>query len=191
MSFIKRHVAALERRWSHRPWFFHLYAAPYRSLVRRELRLAAVGPEDVVLSVGCGALPFTAVLCATFSGARVIAVDIDAEAVEKARVLVHRLGLSPQIEVLVADAAEDSLPAATVALVALQAAPKDLISRNLMRSLPARGGRVVYRLPRAGLEAQYGCFDELEDVVGLVRHRMPTFDRSVLCCASEAPKRPS
>lgn len=189
MSFIKRHVAALEQRYADKPWFFRLYAAPYSGLVQRELRLARVSSEDVVLSIGCGALPFTAVLCARFTGARVIAVDIDPEAVRKARALIASLGMAEQVSVMVANAATDQLPQADVALVALQAAPKSGIRRNLQRSLPADGGRVVYRLPRHGLEWQYGffdSFDEQRDSAGAVLHRMPTFDRSVLCIEQPA-----
>lgn len=181
MSIIKPFVAELERRFSDRPWFFRLYAAPYRRLVRREVRLARVGRDDTLLSIGCGALPFTAVLAHVLTGARVIAVDIDRNAAERARRLVHRMGRSGMIEVAIADASTAALPSADVALVALQASPKDEIWRNLHRSLRAGSGRAVFRLPRATLVSEYGSFTGEQAAVGRVRHRMPTFDRSVLC----------
>ncbi len=162
MKIISHTVAALERAAAERPWFFHLYAYPYRRLVARELDLAGVSSADTVLNIGCGSLPFTAVLAAHLSGARVIAVDCDPQAVRNARAVVARLGLSKRIEVVLADAASDRLPAAEVALVALQAGPKPEIQRNLARSLrraEAAGAgetRAVFRLPRRGLEAEYG-----------------------------------
>lgn len=210
MTVIKPLVAALERRFAGCPWFFRLYTLPYRNLVARELQLAAVDTSDTVLSIGCGALPFSAVLAARLSGARVIAVDIDPVAAAQAEQLVHRLGCAARISVITADAARDRLPDATVALVALQAAPKDAIWRNLQRSLRPPRGRAVFRLPRPALETEYGSFSAAADrhartageeaatagdgtltdgdaaPAGVlnagIRHRMPTFNRSVLCC---------
>lgn len=183
MSRIKSAVGALERRLAGRAWFFHAYTFPYRALLKRELRLAAVQSDDVVLNIGCGSAPFSAVLAAQFSGARVIAVDLDPRAVTGARSLVARLGFSSRIEVLLADASKDPLPPASVALVALQAAPKDDIWHNLQHSLSGSGerGRALFRIPRAGLESTYGHFAPGAAVRGEVYHRMPTFERTILC----------
>ncbi|TVR61225.1 MAG: methyltransferase domain-containing protein [Spirochaetaceae bacterium] len=181
VRLIKPFVAWLERRFANSAWFFRLYSLPYHRLVSRELKLAAVSRIDTVLSVGCGALPFTAVLAHRLSRARVIAVDIDPVAAARAAALIRRLGLSESITVVTGDAATAVLPTATVALVALQAAPKDDIWHNLRRSLDPTQGRAVFRLPRRGLEIEYGRFSNETAVVGRARHRMPTFDESVLC----------
>ena len=180
MRFIKPFVASLERRWAGNRGFFFCYALPYRGVVRRETELARIGSDDHVLAVGCGALPFTAVLIARMTGARVTAVDCDPVAVVEARRVIGQLGLGKSITVIEADAARDPLPEADVALVALQAAPKDSIRRNLERSLERPRGRALYRLPRRGLEGEYGTFACDTAGCALVRHRMPTFDRSVL-----------
>ncbi len=181
MRVISVFVAALERRLAAQPWFFRLYAYPYRALVGRELRLAGVGARDTVLNIGCGSLPFTAVLVAELSGARVIGVDCDREAVVNARATVARLGLRRRIRIIEADAARDPLPAADVAVVSLQAAPKTAIHANLTRALARRGGgRAVFRLPRPALEAEYETLSAPVAAHGVVRHRMPTFDRSEL-----------
>ncbi len=184
MSTIARFVAALERRAASKPWFFDIYAFPYRALVARELRLAEVSADDTVIHIGCGSLPFTAVLTAQLSGARVIGVDCDADAVEKARAVVARLGLREQVSIVEADAADDGLPAADVVLVALQARPKAAIYRNIARNAEAGPGRravrVVFRLPRPGLESEYGTLTPSAPPARAVGHRMPTFDRSEL-----------
>ncbi|TVR72782.1 MAG: methyltransferase domain-containing protein [Spirochaetaceae bacterium] len=180
VSIIKPFVARLERRWAGSRAFFFCYALPYRGVVRREVKLARIGTDDHVLAIGCGALPFTAVLVARMTGARITAVDFDPVAVTDARRVIERLGLGKRITVIEADAARDPLPAAEVALVALQAAPKDSIHHNLLRSLPASRGRALYRLPRRGLEGEYGSFSLDARGCACARHRMPTFDRSVL-----------
>ncbi|WP_187147859.1 SAM-dependent methyltransferase [Halorhodospira halophila] len=175
-------VARLER-WSARwPLLFHLYALPYRRLVARELRLAGVVPGERLLHVGCGALPFTAVLAARLSGARVTAVDRSAAAVAGAQAVVAHLGMAGagpgRVRVVCADAAADPLPEIDVALIALQACPRGPILANIRRQrAPAR---VLFRLPRPGLEGQYGGPLVGESVAGSCRHRMPTFDRTEL-----------
>ncbi len=196
MRIISHTVAALERAAAERPWCFRLYAYPYRRLVARELALAGVSPADTVLNIGCGSLPFTAVLAAQLSGARVIAVDCDPQAVRNARAVVARLGLAGRIEVVRADAASDRLPEAEVALVALQAGPKPEIHRNLARSVRGKGGagggaggtRAVFRLPRRRLEAEYGTLagevlSEVSDADDVVT------DEAVRDEASTGPRR--
>lgn len=176
-------VALFEQICGENTLFFSLYALPYHRVVARELSLGSVHADDHVLAVGCGALPFTAILTATLTGARVTGVDCDANAVIKARRLVEILGLSAQVSIHHGDAAHDLLPSADVALVALQASPKDKIHQNLQRSLPTPGGRIIYRLPRPGLEREYGCFMCPRENWRHTSHNMFTFDRSVLFTA--------
>ncbi|POR05606.1 hypothetical protein AU468_00055 [Alkalispirochaeta sphaeroplastigenens] len=194
MQIIKPLVATLEKLCASSRTLFWCYAAPYRGVVAREIALARIGEGDRVLAIGCGSLPFTAVLVATLARAQVVAVDIDPVSAGKARTLIARLGLSSRIQVLAGDAASLPMPRAEVALVALQAAPKKEILDNLAGSLPRGSGRVLLRLPRPGLEGQYGmegtCFlegqyglgspEDFAPSLGAVYHAMPTFDRSVL-----------
>ncbi|SIQ07773.1 Nicotianamine synthase protein [Alkalispirochaeta americana] len=189
MPIIKPLVAAFEKLCASSRTLFWCYAAPYRGVVSREISLSGIGEGDRVLAIGCGSLPFTAVLVATLAKAQVVAVDIDPVSVLKARELIQRLGLSSRIQVLAGDAASITLPQAEVALVALQAAPKKEILDNLARSLSDTCGRVLLRLPRPGLEGQYGL-DSSERFLYSARavyHSMPTFDRSVMVSFPSEP----
>ena len=175
-------VAAMEHRCGGSRYLFDAYAFPYRALVQRELRLAKVDRSETIMHIGCGSLPFTAVLAARLSGARVIAVDRDHAAVCNARRVVRRLGLTGHgggnITIIHAEAGSDDLPRADVVLVALQATGKRAILDNIARTTGA--SRVVFRLPRPGLEADYGTLGGVLEPAGVCRHRMPTFDRSAL-----------
>ena len=182
MSVISPFVAAFERYCAGNRALFHLYSLPYRALVARELSLAGTLPTHTIMHVGCGSLPFTAVLAARLSGAKVIGVDCDPDAVRNAQRIVGRLGLSGSgpgtIDIIHADAACDLLPDAGVILVALQAGPKDAIYENIARSMDT--AHAIFRLPRAGLEGEYGTLHAPRIADGVCRHAMPTFDRSVL-----------
>lgn len=175
-------VAAMEHRCGGNRYLFDVYAFPYRALVRRELRLAKVDRSETLMHIGCGSLPFSAVLAARLSGARVIAVDRDHSAVCNARRAVRRLGLTGRrgghITIIHAEAGSDDLPRADVVLVALQATVKRAILDNIARTTDA--SRIVFRLPRPGLEAEYGTLGCVREPAGVCRHWMPTFDRSAL-----------
>ena len=71
------------------------------NLIRRIVRLAAVGPDSNVVEIGGGTGTLTAALAAT--GARVVVYEIDAGLV---RVLRHTVGDLPNVQLRHGDAAE-------------------------------------------------------------------------------------
>ncbi|AUX08816.1 protein-L-isoaspartate carboxylmethyltransferase [Halalkaliarchaeum desulfuricum] len=153
-------VAALEKVFTDAPWLFEVYTRIYRSVVDREIELAGIDANDRVLNVGCGAMPFTAALLAKRSGATVYALDNDPSVVREARRNLARAGVADDVEVVVGDGREvigdgTHLPEpCSVAVVALQAEPKDEIVERYRR---AQGGpsRVVVRQPRSVFSADY------------------------------------
>lgn len=200
-------VARLEKSCSVAPWLFDLYTRLYRSVVDREVELADIDEDDRVLNVGCGAMPFTAALIAKRSGATVYALDHDQSVVREARRNLARAGVADDVEVVVGDGREvvgdgARLPeSCSVAIVALQAEPKDEIVERYRRTT---GGpsRVVVRQPRARFSTDYdpvttepravscdgGCSstfvassrDSSLSPADAVSHWMVTFDRSLL-----------
>ena len=74
------------------------------NVIRRIVRIAAVGPESNVVEIGGGTGTLTAALAAT--GARVVVYEIDAGLV---RVLHHTVGDLPNVEIRHADAGDADL----------------------------------------------------------------------------------
>ena len=200
-------VARLEKSCSVAPRLFDLYTRLYRSVVDREIELAEIDEDDVVLNVGCGAMPFTAALIAKRSGATVYALDHDQSVVREARRNLARAGVADDVEVVVEDGREvvgdgTRLPeSCSVAIVALQAEPKDeLIDRY--RQTQGGPNRLVVRQPRPTFSADYdtvttdsrdavsdgGCSPERISSptdtppipADVVSQWMVTFDRSLL-----------
>lgn len=156
-----------------------LYAMPYRRVIENEIRLGKIGPEDVVLNIGCGAVPFTAIYLATLSGAQVYAMDIDPKAVLLARKCVGNVGLASKITVLESDGAETFDKPFTASIVALQAAPKTRIMGG-MKKAAAPGARFIFRLASTPYREHYDALDVSRPADSLVAQPMRTFDRSVL-----------
>lgn len=157
-----------------------LYSRPYFGVVEQEIRLAAIGDKDIVVNIGCGAVPFTAIYLARLTGARVIALDRDREAVECAQRHIKANGLAEMIEVVWGDGVQASeCDSATVWLVALQAAPKEAILKHFLKNAP-RGARIMFREPRPSFNSRYDHLPPSARPQSVTNHKMVTFNRSVL-----------
>jgi len=178
---IQRFTCAFEKRLQSSRCLFELYMLPYGRVVRREIALAGITEEDVVLNVGCGSLPFTAVLIARLSGARVIAVDRDPAAAEGAEGLLGRMGMDGLVQALHCDGLDELPFHYDKAVLALHVEPKGEVLENILRGRP--GVRAVVRVPRGGLKESYGFKGMAMPAAGRAGHLMPTFDRSLLYSA--------
>ena len=178
---IKSTVSLFEKLCSRWNPLVTLYSRPYLRVVENEIKLARITAADRVLNVGCGAVPFTAMLTATLTGAYVVAVDRDFEAACLARNCVRRAGLSDLVDVVHCDGSQHAWVADgfDAAIVALQAAPKAGILSNLFHSA-REPKRIVARVPSEPFSSQYDPLPEGTPIVARVAQNMKTFRSSAL-----------
>ncbi len=158
---------------------FAIYTRLYRDVVKREVDLANVTQDDIVLNVGCGAIPFTAVHVAQLTGAKVIAMDRDELAVQKAKKSLHKFQLDDNIEIHCGDGA-DSIPFKfDAAIVALQVGEKPNILANLKQSARP-GARLIFRQPAEKYQEEYGVLPNNVRADWKVEQTMQTFEHSYL-----------
>ncbi len=173
-------ITRLEKLTSEIPWFVQLYSRPYIKVVEREIRMADITHTDKVINIGCGAIPFTAVILASRTGARVKAVDYDPRAVQCARQCVAAMGLAEQISVYQERGETTEADGFTAAVVALQARPKRAIIDNL-RQKGASGIKIIARCPKQSLLREYEALPvDLPVQAETLHPEMRTFDSSVL-----------
>ncbi|MDR5658553.1 methyltransferase domain-containing protein [Serpentinicella sp. ANB-PHB4] len=158
---------------------FQLYHNLYRDVVKKEVELAKITEDDIVLNIGCGAIPFTALHIVEMTGAKVIALDKDQEAVEMAQACLKKYGLEKNIEVKLGDGTPEALPTFTAALVALHIKDKEEMLDNLMAVGPP-GGRIIFRQPVDQFKEEYGYLSEKYQPNGKCLHRMKAFKESYL-----------
>lgn len=182
---MKHLVASLEKSCTSAPLLFDLYVRLYRTVVGREIDLGNIDETDRVLNVGCGAMPFTAALIARETGAYVYALDRDETVQPRTQRNLDRAGVANSVEVVFGDGTridEDTsvpLEEIDVAVVAVQAEPKDEIVRHLCE-LENGPERIVVREPREAFAGEYGTLSASFEPDAFVRHWMLTFGRSVL-----------
>lgn len=179
MKIIPGLVAFLEKKVARNRVLVSLYGGYYRQVIDNEINLAAISAHDRVLNVGCGAIPFTAILIARKTGAKVWAIDCDETAALIARQCVAAQQLEHLVTVMHLDGTEEIPFDFDVAVVALQAKPKNDILENLLKY----GGpqaRLVFRRPRSELAHQYDLLPARPYFSDCINQGMATFDQSVL-----------
>ncbi len=179
MSWIPPAIAVWEKISSSSKVLTWLYSRPYRRVIENEINLAKFNQDDVILNIGCGAVPFTALYLATLTGAKVHAMDIDHKAASLADNCVKKAGLSHRITVLQGDGSIQFKGSFTASIVALQATPKKLILKALQKAAQP-GARFIFRLPSFPYRDHYdGLAADLPARAAAIQP-MRTFDRSVL-----------
>lgn len=172
-------IAWLEKRCSGIPLFVSLYSRPYQQVLKNEIELASIEREDLVLNIGCGSIPFTSIYVHYLTGAEIVAMDYDREAIERARLSLKRMGLDDKISLYQGDASCEIPVDFTVALVALQARPKEEIFKQLKeRGEPA--SRLIFRQPREEYGRFYDTLPSTYKPQDVAWQDMKTFDRSLL-----------
>jgi SAM-dependent methyltransferase len=110
-------------------------------VVERMLKLAKVGPSDLVYDLGCGDGRIVIAAAQKF-GARGVGVDIDAGLIKQAEANAKAAGVSPRVRFRVQDAMTVDVSDATVVTLYLLSASNVRLRPILTRQLH-KGSRIV------------------------------------------------
>jgi hypothetical protein len=178
---IHKTVGSIERVLSKSKLLSELYIFPYRGVVSREISLSPILPKENILVLGCGPIPFTAILIARFTGARVLAVDNQQEATIAAGKLIRKLKLDHLVRIELADALtiKEQLHGVKVVFLALQLRPKNQIIHNLFLHADSNT-RFIARIPRNKYVSFYETYPSSIPRYGRTFHNMKSFGESNL-----------
>ena len=142
------------------------YVATPDDVVERMLRLAGVGPRDVVYDLGCGDGRIVIAAAQRF-GARGVGVDLDANLINQAEANARAAGVERRVKFLVQDALTVDVSDATVVTLYLLSASNVKLRPLLTRQL-RRGARIVSHSFAMG-EWEPDVVDSFRDASGLGR----------------------
>jgi D-arabinose 1-dehydrogenase-like Zn-dependent alcohol dehydrogenase len=145
------------------PMFIELYGKYYKGVVGNEIELGNISCDDMVLCIGGGPLPCTAIEIAKHTGARVHVIDNDPCAVKIAKLVVEKLRLKDKIKVMLADGESVDIQKYSVVHIALQVFPKDTILKNILNKASI-GTKVLMRMPKDGLKCLYSKAAECSEI---------------------------
>ena len=176
---IKKNVSLMEKACSIFPFFIRIYCRLYQEVVKKEALLANINKKDVVLHIGCGAIPFTAIIIADLFHAKVIAADKDIKAVHMAKRCVEKIGFSNLIDVIACDCSQWVPDKFDISIIALQAEPKEKIM-DTIKDLGLKDIRIILRAASKSFKNHYDPLPTSYLYTAQIKQNMRTFDRSVL-----------
>ena len=100
-----------------------------------EIKLANVTKKDKVLLIGCGIFPSESMIIAEDTKAKVVGIDNSKKAVDSARKIVKKKGLSDLVEVKLADGVDYPMDDFDVVFIAINVWPIDLVFKNLSKNM--------------------------------------------------------
>ena len=74
------------------------YLKLYHEMVEKEIKMAKINSDDLVLVIGCGSLPTTTVLISMKTGANIVSVDIDKKSIKEAAQYIKNIHLGDKIK---------------------------------------------------------------------------------------------
>lgn len=133
-----------------------LMYAYYRPIVKREVSLLRIKPEDRLLCIGGGNFPCTAILINEITGNKVTVIDNDIECVNKSKCLVKKLGLEGMIKIKHKEAENFNYNYFDVVCVAMQISPMNKVFNNIY--LKSKRKRILIRIPKEKIKKSYCPF---------------------------------
>jgi len=118
-----------------RIYFFEKLLMNWRAPVfLNEIKLAYVIEKDKVLLIGCGIFPSEAMIIASQTKAKVVCIDNSKNAVNSAKKIVKKKGLSDLVKVEYGDGINYPSSDFDVIFIAINVWPIDLVFRNLSKN---------------------------------------------------------
>jgi len=120
-----------------------IFAPPPQRIIDEMLRLANIGPGDVLYDLGCGDGRIV-VTAAEKYGIRAVGVDINPRRIAEAHLNAREHGVESRVQFVQADAKKVELSEATVVMIYLSADANLRLVERLRSELPP-GARIVSR----------------------------------------------
>ena len=157
-----RDILAAEDPWAKIESFHH--CDRYVILVRNEAQLVPFSAGDWMVLIGGGSVPLTSILLNKFSDVRGICIEKESEIAKLCALVLNKLDLSSEIEVVCSNETALSHLLYDVVMVAAVAEPKKRIFKNLRRFVPPET-KILYRTYSGMRAILYAPVIE-EDLVG-------------------------
>lgn len=157
--------------------FEYIYFGLCKGLVEKEIKEANITSGDKVLHIGCGSLPYTALIISQKTKARVVAIDNDPRAVKQASYYIK--SKNNTVKVMHGDGKNFSVKEFDVILVSHGVIPKEIILRNIYASM--KNQRLIFRNPK-GIVGRIYNKEMVDDFIGAkrIKQKKYTFRESVL-----------
>ncbi len=159
--------------------FEYVYLEMCKDLVKKEIKEANITSTDKVLHVGCGSLPYSALIISQKTKARVIAVDNDFFAAKCASNYIKNRNNA--VKIVCGNDKNFLIKEFDVILVSHGVIPKEVILRNIYASMKNQA-RLIFRNPKGIVGRIYNKAMVDFDFNGVkrIKQKKYTFRESIL-----------
>jgi len=158
-----------------------LYTRFYENLVTKEVEEVNANSNDIVLQIGCGAVPYTAEVIVRKTGAKVIAIDNDPKMVKRATAYVARQGISSNIQIKYGDGMNYPFRGFDIIIISLGVRPIAPILKKIL-SEANDGTRIVFREPQGFIGRSYSNTNDtvlISNAGEIIKQGKLTFRKSI------------
>lgn len=138
-----------------------LYGKYYDNIVEKEAKLAKLDKNDRLLCIGGGSVPWTAMLFARLTGARVDVVDTDHGAIYNGQKVVKMFGLADRVRVMRCNGLWMDPSIYDAVHIALQVTPKGQVLDHL-NDCCRPGTKIIMRMPKETLAYDYSNISHVQ-----------------------------
>ena len=121
-----------------------LYVKYYDDLLEHEIQIAKISNLTQVAHIGCGPIPSTSILIAKKTGANVVAIDKNQQAVKKASLCVNKLKLTDKITIKNAEASTFPIENFDVLIISHAVKPREKFLYHVSKTMK-ENAIIVYR----------------------------------------------
>ena len=132
-----------------------LYIAFFKRMTIKEFSIAQIPEDGKVLVIGCGSLPHTMIILGLEKNWRLTGIDIDKDAVNKAKSLVNKYKLKREIEIIEEDGLTVDLSGYDLIVISFDVKPKAKILERLLKDMDEKTC-ILYRTTWESFEKIYG-----------------------------------
>lgn len=148
-------IRRTEKFCSGHPWAARVYIKLFEKMTIDEFAMVDLPKGTLILDIGCGSLPHSFITLAQTYGWRFHGIDLDRDAVENARRIIHHFGLDDQITVEVANGLTYEINSYEFIVMSHGVEPKTALLEKMGQEMKP-SSRLLYRTITKKLTKVYG-----------------------------------
>lgn len=136
------------------------YIEFYNEIVEKEIKMAKITSNDLVLVIGCGSIPATSVLISKKTNARTVSIDYDSKAIKKADLFSNKIKLERVMSFKHANGLNYQINNYDVIFILYGVKQQREVLENISKNMNFNA-RVIYRTTHDIIDEKVGGIDFL------------------------------
>jgi len=129
---------------NHIPFFAKIYIKFHNSSVKKEIEMSNLSSSDMILHIGCGAIPYTSIVLSREINSKVVGIDCNPHVVYIANDYLKRYNLSNMVKIETGDGKTYDVSGFDSIILSYGVDDQDLVLKHVIDSMK-NGARLILR----------------------------------------------